>query len=76
MSFVTVEVDIEQGKILPKEPGKLPASGSGLLTILTASPTPPSPLGALESLRALQRELQLTPEKARAWKAAIRDARR
>jgi hypothetical protein len=79
MSFVTLEVDIEHGKVVPKEPGKLPQTGSGLLTILTPAPTTPSPLSPLaplEAFKTLQRELQLTPEKAEAWKAAIRDARR
>lgn len=34
MSYVTVEVDIDHGRILPREPGKLPEKASGLLTIL------------------------------------------
>ena len=76
MSYVTLEVNIEQGKIVPKEPGKLPQTGSGLLTILSPAPTTPSSLAPLEAFRTLQRELQLTPEKAEAWKAVIRDARR
>jgi hypothetical protein len=31
MSYLTLEVDIKQGKVVPKEPGKLPETGSGLL---------------------------------------------
>jgi hypothetical protein len=76
MSYVTLEVAIEHGKVVPKEPGNLPESGSGLLTILTALPTVSAPSASLEAFRTLQREVQLTPQKAEAWKAAIRDARR
>jgi len=34
MSYVTVEVEIEGGRIVTREPEKLPAKASGLLTIL------------------------------------------
>ena len=34
MSYVTVEVQIDHGRIMPREPGMLPETGSGLLTIL------------------------------------------
>lgn len=34
MSYVTVEVEIEQGRIVAREPEKLPQKESGLLTIL------------------------------------------
>jgi len=34
MSYVTVEVKIDHGRIVPREPEKLPAQGNGLLTIL------------------------------------------
>jgi len=34
MSYVTVEVEIDHGRIVPREPGQLPEKGSGLLTIL------------------------------------------
>jgi hypothetical protein len=42
MSYTTLEVEIDHGRIVPKEPAKLPDKGSGLLTILP-SPTPLSP---------------------------------
>ena len=35
MSYLTVEVEFKQGKIVPREPEKLPQSGKGLLTILS-----------------------------------------
>ncbi len=34
MSYLTVEVEIENGRIISREPEKLPAKGSALLTIL------------------------------------------
>jgi hypothetical protein len=34
MSYVTLEVDIDHGRVVPREPAKLPETGSGLLTIL------------------------------------------
>ena len=75
MSYLTLEVQIDHGKVVPKEPGKLPETASGLLTILQSAPAAASPMVALEAFRDLQRQLQLTPEKADAWKAAIREAR-
>jgi hypothetical protein len=37
MSYITVEVDIEHGRVVPREPDKLPEHGNGLLTILPAA---------------------------------------
>jgi len=34
MSYTTVEVEFDHGRVTPKEPGALPESGRGLLTIL------------------------------------------
>lgn len=46
MSYTTLEVEIEHGRIVPKEPQKLPEKGSGLLTILTPhAPAAPRPIG-------------------------------
>lgn len=36
MSYVTVEVEIDHGRIVPREPERLPETGRGLLTILSA----------------------------------------
>jgi hypothetical protein len=41
MNYLTVEVDIDHGRIVPRDPGKLPESGNGLLTIFEKSPIPP-----------------------------------
>jgi hypothetical protein len=46
MSYTTLEVEIEHGRVVPKEPQKLPEKGSGLLTILTPhAPATPRPIG-------------------------------
>ena len=34
MAYLTMEADIDHGRIIPKEPEKLPASGKALLTVL------------------------------------------
>ena len=34
MSYVTLEVEIDRGRIVAREPEKLPENGNGLLTIL------------------------------------------
>ncbi len=36
MSYVTLEVKIERGKVVPREPERLPETGNGLLTLLPA----------------------------------------
>jgi hypothetical protein len=43
MSYVTVEVEIEHGRIVAREPEKLPEKGNGLLTILPAADGPHAP---------------------------------
>ena len=40
MKYRTVEVVIDQGRIVPRDPGDLPDSGNGLLTIFDNSPAP------------------------------------
>jgi hypothetical protein len=77
MSYLTFEVEIDHGRIIPSEPRQLPESGRGLLTILPAANgkagekhTP------LEALEALQTRLQLDDQKVEAWMATVRDARR
>jgi hypothetical protein len=37
MSYVTVEVEIDHGRIVPREPAKLPNRGKGFLTILSTN---------------------------------------
>lgn len=47
MSYVTLEVTIDHGRIVPKEPERLPATGKGLLTFALAdsSSTQSRPIG-------------------------------
>lgn len=40
MRYLTVEVEIDHGKVVPREPEKLPEKGNGLLTILQPSANP------------------------------------
>ncbi len=74
MSYVTLPVDIADGRIVPREPEKMPAHGQGYLTILSESdPKPALASERLRALRELQQSLRLTPEKAAAWMNTIRD---
>ena len=72
MSYLTLEVEIDHGRVIPSEPGQLPASGKGLLTILPAAggntsvPPKRTPLEALEALEALQKHLHLDDHEAAA----------
>ena len=46
MSYTTLEVEIEHGRIVPREPRMLPENGSGLVAILNAfTSAEPRPLG-------------------------------
>jgi len=51
MSYVTVEVEIEHGRILAKGAEALPEKATGLLTILNPpSVSPPRPMGLAKGL--------------------------
>ena len=76
MSYITLEVEIEHGQVVPKESDRLPESGHGLLTILQPSPQPTAKLTQLEAFERLQKSLNLDEAKAKAWIELIRDARR
>jgi hypothetical protein len=78
MSYVTVEVDFDHGRIVPREPAKLPDRGKGLLTVLEAAngETEAQELSPLEAFHALQKSLNLDDAKAKAWMDTMRDARR
>jgi len=36
MSYLTVEVEIDHGKLVAKEPNKLPETGKGVLTVVVS----------------------------------------
>jgi hypothetical protein len=76
MSYLTVEVEIDHGRLVVAEPGKLPVKGKGLLTVLApATQTASANLTPLEALEALQKHLRLDEQGAAEWMAAVRDAR-
>jgi hypothetical protein len=78
MSYVTVEVDIDHGRIVPSEPAKLPDKGKGLLTVLESDDrqTELQKMTPLEAFHALQKHLNLDDAKAKAWMEMVHDARR
>jgi hypothetical protein len=77
MSYLTVEVEIDDGRLVAAEPEKLPRKGKGVLTVLEPTcPTTPTRLTPLEALEALQKHLKLDDKKAAEWMATVRDARR
>jgi hypothetical protein len=76
MSYLTLEVEIDHGKVVPKEPERLPATGSGLLTIFQNESNGQPQIAPLQALEALQKHLQLDANKAAEWMAGVREARR
>ena len=76
MSYLTLEVEIDHGKVVAKELSKLPEKASGLLTIFQSDAPEQSKLSPLQALEALQKHLHLDAKKAVAWMAAAREARR
>jgi hypothetical protein len=49
MSLVTIEVEIDHGKVTPVEPQLLPDRGRGLLTVLTSAPGERQPGFAIDT---------------------------
>ncbi|MSU63651.1 MAG: hypothetical protein EXS31_14840 [Pedosphaera sp.] len=76
MNYLTLEVEIEHGKVVSKGPEKLPEKSSGLLTILQPAPIENQKLTPLQALETLQKRLQLDEKKGAAWMETIRNARR
>ncbi len=78
MSYLTVEVEIDHGRIVASEPAKLPENGKGLLTVLEsrAAAAQAQHVSQLEAFRALQQSLKLDDAKAKSWLNLIREARR
>jgi hypothetical protein len=77
MSYLTVEVQIDHGRLVAAEPEKLPQKGKGLLTVLEPIPDAKSAsLKTLQALEELQQHMKLDEEKAAAWMTMVRDARR
>jgi hypothetical protein len=78
MSYVTLEVEIDNGRIIPNEPDKLPKTGKGLLTVLEsrAESTDPERAERIRAFKELSRSLHLDETKARQWREQVRDGRR
>ncbi len=76
MSYLTLEVEIDHGKVVAKGPAKLPEKASGLLTIFQPETSETSRLTPLQALDALQNHLRLDAGKAAQWMKAVREARR
>ena len=79
MSYLTLEVEIDHGRVILSEPKQLPENGRGLLTILPAAEgkaEAPPKRTPLEALEALQKHLQLDDKKVEEWMATVHDARR
>jgi len=76
MSYLTLEVEVDHGRVVAKEPGKLPEKGRGLLTILQSGENVLPTLTPLQALDALQHHLGLDAQKTAEWMDTVREARR
>jgi hypothetical protein len=76
MSYLTMEVEIDHGKVVTKGPSKLPEKASGLLTIFQPETSETSKLTPLQALDALQKYLRLDTARAAEWMTTVREARR
>lgn len=76
MSYLTLEVEIDHGKVVLKEPGRLPQRGSGLRTIFQSKTNAQPQLAPLQALEALQKHLRLDANQAAEWMTFVREARR
>jgi hypothetical protein len=76
MSYLTVEVEIDHGRVVAKGAESLPDKASGLLTIFKSDAIDHAALSPLQALESLQKYLHLDAVKAAEWMAAVREARR
>jgi hypothetical protein len=76
MSYLTVEVEIDHGRVQAKGAASLPEKASGLLTIFQPDAVPSGGISPLQALESLQQHLHLDAAGAGAWMAAVREARR
>ncbi len=76
MSYVTLEAQIDHGKVVVDEPERLPKSARALLTILGPVGSVLVPENPLEALEALQKHLKLDENRATEWMATVQEARR
>jgi hypothetical protein len=76
MDYLTLEVDIDHGKVSPKGPLPLPEKATGLLTIFHPTALESKPAAFIKTLESLQKHLSLDAAGAQKWMDAVRDARR
>jgi hypothetical protein len=76
MSFLTLEVEIDHGKVMAKEPSKLPEKATGLLTIFQVDVAGQPKATPLQAWEALQAHLCLDTKAAAQWLSDVKDARR
>jgi hypothetical protein len=78
MSYITLEVEIDHGKLTASDPDKLPEKARGLLTILPNEPNVAvtGNEGKIAAFKELSQSLNLDDKKAKAWMDLVRDARR
>jgi len=76
MSYVTLEIEIDHGRVVAKEPGQLPDKATGLLTILHPATAGPGRTSVLDAIEALQLHLRVDERMAADWSATVLDARR
>jgi hypothetical protein len=75
MSYLTLKVEIDHGKIMAQEGGTLPDHAHGFLMLLPDTVSKPR-LTQLEAFEKLQSSLKLDENKAKKWIDQIKDARR
>ena len=76
MSYLTVEVEIDHGRVLAKGAESLPEKASGLLTIFQSDAVNRTANSSFQALESLQKHLRLDAAGAAEWMASVREARR
>lgn len=76
MSYVTLEIEIDHGRVVAKEAGQLPDKATGLLTILHPASGEFSQASVLGALEALQDYLRVDEKMAAHWIGTVHDSRR
>lgn len=76
MSYLTLKVEIDHGKVVSTDESKLPEKASGLLTIILPEKPTTTKLTPLQALDALQKHLEIDAEKAAQWMTSVREGRR
>jgi hypothetical protein len=75
MDYLTMEVEIDHGKVSPKGPLPLPEKATGLLTIFSPTPPESKPAPFLQTLETLQKHLGLSEDGVQKWLDAVYAAR-